>query len=143
MSTKMNIIAKQIMVITITTVFTCLLWTILFWGYENYKTRQRDRDVREINKSAMAYLNEVSKQKIESDKDSRLSGVMADTLRALQPTYQFKPLFSKDTACLVVYQSWLHNYKGPITITMVYIQDNKTGKRWYYPERYREVLEKK
>lgn len=67
MSTKMNITAKQIMVITITTVFTCLLWTFLFWGYENNKTSQRDRDVREINKSAMAYLNEVVKQQIETE----------------------------------------------------------------------------
>ncbi len=140
MTVTITINAEKIVIITVTVVLTFFLWTYLYSGYLGYKTDQKNNDIKTINKSAVAYLDEVSKAKITSSNDTRLPGIMDDTLKPLQPVYSSKPIFGNDTICLVVYHDWKNKYKGPITITMVYFQDNKTGKRWYYPERYKDIL---
>jgi len=140
MAVTITINTEKNVIITVTAILTFFLWMHLYPLYIGYKTNQKNNDIRAINKSAVAYLDEVSKVKINSSNDKRLPGIMADTLKPLQPAYQFKPIFGNETVCLVIYQDWKKHYKGPLTITMVYFQDNKTGKRWYYPERYKDIL---
>jgi hypothetical protein len=136
-------IHNRLTLFILTAIVTILFWKMFFVCVHATAVYSRNNELHRIDKSVKSYMETVTREDIGKSDDPRLSGIIKQSLGELPPVYDFKPLFSGTTVGLILCNNSTQCYKGPITITMLYVKDKQTGKMWRLPEPYQLELQGK